>query len=320
MKKTNDDMLKVNELSVKLGGRIILENINISVKEGEILGIVGASGVGKTTLLNCIIGYYHLMKGAVLFKPTSAKKFIPVIENLANFKKLFGFSAQTPSFYPELSVMENLEYFASLYDMPANIKKKNISRALKLVQLENNVELSAKNLSGGMKKRLDIACAIVHNPPILILDEPTSDMDPLLRVHIWNLIEDINKNGTTIIVASHFLSEVENACDNIIFLRDKHVEYSGTPANFRKLYSEVKEIQITTKDGRYDLILKKIKNMPSLEVKHAFKRGGLILHSRESEKNIHNVLLEVEAETKNIADIEIRNPSMDMLFKLFAKK
>lgn len=320
-KKTNENVLRACNLSVKLGGRIILEKINLEVKEGEILGIVGVSGIGKTTLLRSIIAFYPIMNNAILYKSTRTKKLVSVPENLDQFKKLFGFSAQTPSFYPDLSVLENLEYFASLYDIPKDVKKQNINKVLELVQLKNFVSLSARNLSGGMKKRLDIACALVHNPKILILDEPTSDIDPSLRVHLWNLMENINKNGTTIIVASHFLSEIEHTCDRIIFLNNKHVEFTGTPKEFRNLYSKIREVHISTKDGIYNPILKKSKEIPFFEVKHVFKKkGSIVLHTKLNEREIKKSISKILHNEKNISDIEIKSPSMDTLFRLFTEK
>lgn len=320
-KAESEDLLRINNLKVVLGGKIIIENVNINVKEGEMLGLVGVSGAGKTTLLNSIIGYYQIAKGDILYNSARQKKFVSILDNLSNFKGLFGFSAQNPSFYPELSVMENMEYFASLYNIPDDIKMQNIDRALKLVKLHEHKDATAKNLSGGMKKRLDIACAIAHYPKILLLDEPTSDMDPLLRIQIWSLIEDISKNGTTIIVASHFLSEIEHICDRIVFIHNRHVEFEGSPKYFRNLYSKTKEIHIVTKDGKYNLILKKIMDIPFLEVKHVLKKKGrIILHSRESENAIKNAISKLLRGESNVSDVEIKNPSMDMLFKLFVEK
>ena len=320
-KQTANNILRIDNLTVRLGGKLIIENVNIDIKEGEMLGLVGVSGAGKTTLLNSIIGYYPVYKGDILYNSQRKKKFISVLDKFSNFKGLFGFSAQNPSFYPELSVVENLEYFASLYNLPEDLKAQNIDRALKLVKLHEHQDATAKNLSGGMKKRLDIACAIVHNPKILLLDEPTSDMDPLLRVQIWSLIEDINKSGTTIIVASHFLSEIEHVCDRIVFLHDKRVKFEGSPKHFRNLYSKIKEVHIATTDGKYNLILKKIVDIPFLEVKHVLKKKGrVILHSKESDDTIKNAISKLIREESNISDVEIRNPSMDMLFKLFVEK
>ena len=317
----SEELLRINNLTIVLGHKVILENININVKEGEMLGLVGVSGAGKTTLLNSIIGYYPVAKGSIMYNSARQRKWISILDKFSNFKGLFGFSAQNPSFYPELSVIENLEYFASLYNLPEDIKKQNIDRALKLVKLHEDKNKISKNLSGGMKKRLDIACSIVHFPKILLLDEPTSDMDPLLRTQIWGLIEDINKSGTTIIVASHFLSEIEHICDRIVFIRNRHVEFEGSPKHFRNIYSKTKEIHIATRDGRYNVILKKVMDIPFLEVKHVLKKKGrIILHSRESSDVIKNSISKLLRAENNISDVEIKNPSMDMLFRLFVEK
>ena len=146
-------------------------------------------------------------------------------------------------------------------------------------------------------------------------------MDPLLRVQIWGLIEDINKSGTTIIVASHFLSEIEHICDRIVFIRNRHVEFEGSPKHFRNIYSKTKEIHIATRDGRYNVILKKVMDIPFLEVKHVLKKKGrIILHSRESSDVIKNSISKLLRAENNISDVEIKNPSMDMLFRLFVEK
>ncbi len=316
-----NDVLRIEGLTVVLGKRAILEDVNVNVEDGEMLGLVGISGAGKTTLLNSIIGYYPVAEGDILYNSPRKKEFVSILDKMGVFKCLFGFSAQSPSFYPELSVLENLQYFASLYDMPENIKKQNILRALKLVGLQEYTKATAKNLSGGMKKRLDIACSIAHYPKILILDEPTSDMDPMLRVQIWNVIEDINKSGTTVIVASHFLSEIEHTCDRMVFVHNKSIGFVGTPGDFRNKYSRAKEVHIGTKDGNYSIILKKVLDIPFLEFKHVLKKKGrIVLHSKENENVIRNALSKVLQSEKNISDIEVKDPSMDMLFNLFVEK
>ncbi|MBI2558027.1 ABC transporter ATP-binding protein [Candidatus Woesearchaeota archaeon] len=321
MRKADDDLLRIGNLAIILGGKTILENININVRDGEMLGLVGVSGAGKTSLLNSIIGYYPVARGDILYNSPRKKRLISILDKFSNFRGLFGFSAQNPSFYPELSVMENLEYFASLYNIPDDIKVQNIERALKLVKLHEHKNAIAKNLSGGMKKRLDIACAIVHFPKVLLLDEPTSDMDPLLRIQIWGLVEDINKSGTTIIVASHFLSEIEHICDRIVLIHNKRVEFEGSPKHFRNIHAKTKEIHIATRDGKYSVILKKIMDMPFLEVKRVLKKKGrIIIHSKESDNVINNAISKLLRGETNISDVEVTNPSMDMLFKLFVEK
>jgi len=214
------EILQVKNISVRFK-EPILEDISFSVMQNEIFGIIGVSGAGKTSLLNAIAGYY----------PTTGK----VIYN-GDFRKAIGFSSQKPSVYKELTVLQNLKYFAGLYKIPGKIKDYNIKKVLSIVHLDGAI--LAKNLSGGMLKRLDIACAIVHRPLILLLDETTGDMDFILRKEMWKLVKDINKTGTTIILASHFLSEIEELCDRIGILSGKKMEFKGTIKELKNMYPQ----------------------------------------------------------------------------------
>jgi len=250
-------ILEIKDLDINLGGKEIIKNVSLDIEENEIVGIVGVSGAGKTSLLNAIIGYYPASKGKVNFRGGPGQDRVRITDNPNMFKMIFGFSAQEPSFYPELTIKENLGYFASLYNMPADLKKKSIEKALNLVELQSHSNIEAMHLSGGMKKRLDIACALVHNPRILILDEPTSDMDPILRIQIWELLENINRQGTTIIIASHFLSELEHFCDRMAFLHEGKLKFYGKTSVFKKKYSSTKEVQLTAAEGKHAIVLKK---------------------------------------------------------------
>lgn len=314
------DILRVENLSVRFHQQVVLEHISFTVKEGEMVGLVGASGVGKTSLLNGIISYIPLVKGKVSLYSPKLRKMVEYTSKTKHLKQLYGVAAQRPSFYPELSALENLEYFASLYKLPLIIKKQNIKKAIALVQLEDHEHKPAKNLSGGMQKRLDIACAIVHNPPLLFLDEPTADVDPLLRHQIWQVLENINNNGTTIVVASHFLSEVESMCDSMVFLHEKKVAFFGKPEEFRKHYTSLKEIQLSLSAQDMEAFLHKVSKVSFLEVKEVFKKKGkLILHSREGERTIRTAVSRL-LPRKSGKDIHVCTPSMDMLFKVVAKK
>lgn len=314
------DILKVDNLAVRFSKQVVLEHISFTVKEQEMVGLVGASGVGKTSLLNGIISYTPLWKGKVSFYSPKLKRMVEYGSEAKHLRQLYGVAAQRPSFYPELSAMENLEYFASLYKLPENIKNQNIKKAIELVQLKEHEHKPAKNLSGGMQKRLDIACAIVHNPPILFLDEPTADVDPLLRHQIWQVLENINDNGTTIVVASHFLSEVEAMCDEMVFLHDKKMAFFGKPEDFRKRHASLKEVHLSIDPRDVDGFLQKVGRVSFLEVKEFFKKKGLvILHSKEGERTIRSTISRLLPK-KQGKDVHVCAPSMDMLFKVIARK
>ena len=189
-------ILKLEKINKKYGKFIVLNNVNVAVQVGEIFGIIGPSGSGKTTLLHTMIGFIKPDTGKVLFNNNLENdNFVPVIKNLDYIKKRIGFAAQHPSFYEKLTVFENLDYFGALYNLSKEARLTNINTLLELVELDHAKNIISKNLSGGMQRRLDIACSLIHHPDLLILDEPTSDLDPVLAKHIWNLIKKINKTN-----------------------------------------------------------------------------------------------------------------------------
>ncbi|MBI4143664.1 ABC transporter ATP-binding protein [Candidatus Woesearchaeota archaeon] len=235
--------LNVNAIEKSFTGKRIIENLSFMVCSGEIFGIVGPSGCGKTTLLNIIIGFLKPDKGTVTISREAVE--IPV----QNARSFFGLSTQTPSVYPNLTVMENLMHFASLYNLPRSEARRNADKLISIVNLQESRDTLAQNLSGGMLKRLDIACALINNPNILILDEPTSGLDEKLRKEVWNLIKSINNLGTTILVASHFVTEMTKICDRILRIQNgkgKEID----PRESYKISVETKtnkNITITTK-------------------------------------------------------------------------
>jgi len=175
--------IQLTGISKIFNKNIVLEDLNLSVGYGEILGIIGKSGSGKTTLLNIIIGFLKPDKGSVIFQSRNIHK------DEINVDTQFGFASQEFSFYDKLTVDENLRYFGSLYKIKDKTLDQRIPELLKFVDLEDKRNLLASNLSTGMKKRLDIACSLIHDPKILILDEPTSDLDTFLRRDIIALLK-----------------------------------------------------------------------------------------------------------------------------------
>ncbi len=210
------------------------------------------SGSGKTTLLNTIIGHLYPEQGYVKYCPPymldeSKPEYNNIIDNLNEVKKTFGFAPQTPSFYPKLTVKENLYLFGSFYDIDNTILKRNINHLLKLTKLERFKDKLASELSGGMQRRLNIICGMIHKPYLLLLDEPTADLDPILREETWELIKEINRMGTTVIVASHLLEELEEYCTSIAILHNGHIAKSGPLVKIKKLYAKGNnEIRIVT--------------------------------------------------------------------------
>jgi len=319
-------IIKFQNVSKRYGKHIVLSNLNFEIFKGEIFGIIGASGAGKTTLLHTLIGYADPEVGDVYFRPEhlfdvnkTNDKFKSVFEHQSEVKRLFGYASQLPSFYPKLTVYENLVYYGNLQGLPNDTLQKNIKNLLNFVDLVDSKDVLAENLSGGMQRRLDIACAMIHDPKVLILDEPTADLDPILRHQLWTLIERINKAGTTIILASHNLAKLETLCHRIAILHDKGLIAIGKPDELKDGFSKSQEIQLKTYPGHYEKIIKRIKDRKDVE-KVEVKGERLILITKEPQKLLHLIMHELDITKEVLVDIKLDKPSLHDIFLSFSKK
>lgn len=316
-------ILKIQRISKRFGKKKVLKSISLDIYEGEVFGLIGASGSGKTTLLKSMVGYLAPEEGDVKFRYDYFVKnkskdgkplYASVFRQQKLSKNLFGFASQEPSFYPKLTVKENLRYFGSLYNMKRKALDSNIDILLSLMDLKNSEKALAGDLSGGMERRLDIACALIHDPEVLILDEPTSDLDPVLRAHIWSLVQKINKKGTTIILASHHLSEVENFCSRIAIIKDGKIIDAASPARLKTKYAESQEIRIQTYPGNYSNISKALKKPGSKAFDVQVKGSELIIFSDQPQIVIHELLHTLEMLKEELIDIKVSRPGLDELF------
>jgi ABC-2 type transport system ATP-binding protein len=231
-------VIQFRNVKKRFGKRVILDGINLEIDEGEIFGIIGMSGSGKSTILNILIGYYEPEEGDILFYSYKDKKYKSAIKDIIELRKTFGFAAQDPSFYPKLTVEENLLHFGALYKLSKKTRRENAKHLLEMAELSDAKRQLAQSLSGGMEKRLSVACSLIHSPKVLILDEPTADLDPIRRRETWQLIKEFHKKGTTIIIASHFLSELEPVCTKIAILHDHKIAAVGTLSQLKKYYNK----------------------------------------------------------------------------------
>lgn len=205
----------------------VLQNVSMVIEDGDILGIIGRSGGGKTTLLNLITGFIEPTEGEVLYHSKAFNEKRDLNDNLNKIKKFFGFTPQHNSFYHKLTVRENLWHFGKLYDIDKDTLNNNISNLLNFTQLIDHQDKLADQLSGGMQKRLDISCSLVHKPKILVLDEPTADLDPILQKEILYMLKEVNKQGVTIVVASHQLDSIEQICNKVAIVHGGTIKSYG---------------------------------------------------------------------------------------------
>ncbi|MGM5482276.1 MAG: ABC transporter ATP-binding protein [Nanobdellota archaeon] len=324
----SDSIIKVKNVSKRFGKKPILNQVDFQIKSGEIFGIIGLSGSGKTTLLNTMVGFLKPEVGDVRFKlehllnfRDDLQQYRSVQKNQMDVKKIFGFAAQTPSVYSQLTCVENLDYFGRLYGLSKDIRRTNIDILLNLMDIYESKDVAAGNLSGGMLKRLDIACALIHDPKILILDEPTADLDPILRKQMWGLIRQINEKGTSIILSSHFLDELEHLCDRVGILYSSRILSTGTPSEIKKLYSKEQEITLESTPGKYDDILEKLKEDKDLSINSSRKDGNkLVIFSNNAERNLHKILHIIEDMDEILLDVKLEDPSLREVLEIIVNE
>lgn len=221
--------LDVKELAKVIDENIIVDRVSFSVEEGEVFGLLGSNGSGKTTTFNMLSGILRPSSGSV-------EIFGKKVEKDHALQRDIGFVTQQDSFYETLTVKENLEFFASQFGIGGNTMKERIAEILKQIRLTNKKDALASKLSGGMKKRLNMGCSLVHNPRLLFLDEPTVGLDPVVRRDIWKLVKDLHQDKKTIIITSHYMEEVEQLCDRVGVMFAGRIVASGKPEQLKKKY------------------------------------------------------------------------------------
>jgi ABC-2 type transport system ATP-binding protein len=227
----DDELIKFKNVKKRFGKNTILDLINLEIPEGKITGIIGASGEGKTTILKLLVGFYKPTNGEILYAKRNIKK------DKKTIKRLFGFATEDGSFHERLTVMENMVHFGLLHHLTKRQIKERAEELLRLTGIDYAKNTLAGNLSMGMKKRLDVAISLIHNPDVLIMDEPTADLDPLLRANMLSLIKSINRKGTTIILTTQLLGEMDKICDKIAILYNKNIIDQGIPSQIKQKYN-----------------------------------------------------------------------------------
>ena len=220
--------LELNNLTRRFGDFVAVNNVSLQIKQGAIYGFLGPNGSGKSTTIRMLCG---------LLEPTSGSGKVlglDIAKDSEALKQKIGYMSQKFSLYDDLSVIENLQFYGGLYSLSSEQMGKRIGEMLALSGLEKRQQELVATLSGGWKQRLALACSILHNPPVLFLDEPTGGVDPVSRRMFWEIIYDLSLQGTTVMVTTHFMDEAEH-CDEIGFIFEGNLIASDTPDNLKKI-------------------------------------------------------------------------------------
>ena len=222
-------VIEIENLVKRYKELVALDHLNLTIREGEVFGLLGPNGSGKTTAINCILALLHFDKGSV---KVFGEEMQP---DSYDIKRKIGVVLQNVAVFEELTVQENIDYFCSLYVKEKSVRRQYVEEAISFSGLEDFRKFFPKKLSGGLLRRLNIACGIAHKPKLIILDEPTVAVDPQSRNRILEGIQKLNRQGATIIYTSHYMEEVEQICSRIAILDQGRCVASGTKEELKAM-------------------------------------------------------------------------------------
>lgn len=229
-----EKIIEVQNLTKKYGRLIALDNLDFSIYKGEIFGLLGPNGAGKSTFISIL---------TTILRPTSGDLTVcnfSVCKEPDKIKKIIGYVPQDIALYPMLSGMDNLKFWAGVYGLKGHTKKSRIEETLSIVRLEDRAKDRVETYSGGMKRRLNIAVALLHHPEILVMDEPTAGVDVKSRKLIFDAVRQLKADNRTVIFTSHYMDEMETACDRMAVLNAGKLEAIGTAEELKSIYHKEK--------------------------------------------------------------------------------
>ena len=249
-------MIEIKDVTKSYGRQKVLQNVSFEIMEGELFGLLGPNGAGKSTLIDILTGIQSMDSGEIFINGKSIKT------DKVEIRKQLGLVPQDIALLEELNAFDNLEYFGGLYGLAGQELKSQIEKLLEVAGLTDKKKEKVKNYSGGMKRRLNIAVAMLHNPSILILDEPTVGVDAQSRQHIFDYIQSLAEQGTTILYTSHYMEEIETLCKRVFILDlGEEVAY-GTKEEVKKLVGHTQTVSLTLDrvPAGFDEVLKNSEN------------------------------------------------------------
>lgn len=283
-----------------------IDDLTFEVREGEILGLLGPNGSGKSTTINCILSLLNFSKGSI--KIFGKKMDV----NAYEIKRNIGVVFQDVSVFEELNVIDNIDYFCGLYIKDKKLRKTYIEDAIALVGLENYKKFYPKQLSGGLLRRLNIACGIAHKPKLIFLDEPTVAVDPQSRNNILDGIEKLREEGATIVYTTHYMEEVEILCDRVIILDKGKIIASGTCDALKTLANIEEKVTVEVLDLP-PKVLEKIKEFKNVE-EVSYLDNILFITYKKGKNNLSELMEFLKEKRVNYNKIFSERPTLNDVF------
>jgi ABC-2 type transport system ATP-binding protein len=295
------------EISIKglkkvFGDLIAVDSISIDIYKGEIFGLLGPNGAGKTTTINMICGLLPATSGTIKFRS----------HIINEIKSIIGYCPQENIYFPKLTCLEQLVFMGNIYGIPSKACKPGATELLDMLGLAHKSNVFATNLSGGMKRRLNIALALIHNPKILILDEPEAGLDPQSRVMVRNFIKSLSKEKT-IILTSHNMDEVDRLADRVAIMDSGKIILTDTPYNLKNSIGEgdVLEIVISDEPGnKTDYLISELKKKYTVIISD----NSLIIKAVHLIDKIHSITTSIKDAGLNVKEIKLRENTLEDVF------
>ncbi|MGO4938289.1 ATP-binding cassette domain-containing protein [Fundicoccus sp. Sow4_H7] len=299
-------IVQLDNIVKRYSDLVALDHFSMEVQEGEIYGLLGPNGSGKTTAINCMLALLRYDEGQVTI---FGEKMHPTNYDV---KKRIGLVMQNIGVYDELSVQENLDYFCGLYISDKKTRQQYVDEAIEFVGLEEFRKFRPKKLSGGLLRRLNLACGIVHKPDLIVLDEPTVAVDPQSRNRILDGIKDLAAQGKTIIYTTHYMEEVEYLCDRLTILdRGKEI-VTGTSSQIKEMSSHGEVVSLEVSDLSA-ATQEKIKNIPQVS-QFIYEPGSAVVHFEKGKSHLTNLLAVLEEEKVDIINLTVQKPTLNDVF------
>lgn len=305
------DVVSIDGLSKSFNGLKAVDNVSFTVSEGEIFGFLGPNGAGKTTTLSML---------ATLLEPTCGEAYVNgfnIKTDRDNVRKSIGIVFQDPSLDEELTAYENMDFHGWLYSVPREVRRKKIPELLKLVELDDRRDHFVKTFSGGMKRRLEIARGLLHEPRVLFLDEPTLGLDPQTRNHIWDYIKRLNEEKhTTILLTTHYMEEADRLCGRVAIIDHGRIIALGTSDSLKEA---VGGDMITVESPDSSQLVSIVEKFPWF--KSAKEHDGFVtLNVVEASRNVVELMSLLCRSSIRVTSLRIHNPTLEDVFLYYTGK
>lgn len=302
-------VIKVENLVKRYGDLIAVDHLSLEVRQGEIFGLLGPNGSGKTTLINCILALLKYDKGSisVFGKPMAPDAY--------DIKKDIGVIMQNVAVFNELTVYENIDYFCGLYVRDKTERKKLVEEAIDFVGLNDFRSFYPKKLSGGLLRRLNIACGIAHKPKLIILDEPTVAVDPQSRNNILEGIVRLNRLGATIVYTSHYMEEVEQICSRIMIIDKGRIIATGTKEELKSMINvgEIVSVESVELDHNLLDVIRRLPNASQVD----YENSNLTVTFTKGRNNLLNLMDLLRKENISYGSVYSKLPTLNDVFLEF---